>query len=249
MISGTSSSSFLGLGTVAVVVGDESLGERLIAPIVSDGFELRQLNTGRELLDLVRNEWVDAIVIIGDMPDIDSTSICRLIRHEPEAGRVPILVIGDFETSINVRTLRAGADDCMPGDTEPRILIARIKSILRRCGWAEAEKDVDFDRQDKVIRIGEILIRPARYSVHVAGEPLDLTASEFRILTLLASRPHHVFSRDQVFQAIHRSMSDANDRSIDSHVYSLRKKLGVASNYIETVRGVGYRIINANSHE
>ena len=95
MISGTSSSSFLGVGTVAIVIGDETLANRLMPPMLSDGFELRRLDTGRELLEMVRSEWVDAIVIVGDMPDIDPPSLCRLIRHEPETGRVPIIVIGE----------------------------------------------------------------------------------------------------------------------------------------------------------
>src|SRR5262249_20782096 len=118
------------------------------------------------------------------------------------------------------------------------------------CSWArptaEQDDEVTEETREELIRIGELLIRPSRYAAYVSGKPVDLTATEFRLLKLLASRPYHVFARDLIVDEVYGHDSDTSGRLIDSHIYTLRRALGVAGRYVETVRGVGYRMVNAN---
>ena len=250
MISATSSSSFLGCGSILIVGSISEYTSQLLTVLQRDGFGVRHVLRTTDAIDALRGEWLDALVIIGDGADASTLAACRLVRHEPEVSRMPIVVVGPaISTGEVVRVLRAGADVYATMCDDVDLLLARIKTVLRRCSWAEAEADVDFDRQDRVLRVGEIMIRPARFSVHVGSEQVDLTVSEFRILMLLASKPGRVFTRDQVFATLHQHDVDVSDRSIDSHLYTLRRKLGVSGNAIQTVRGVGYRIVNAPDQE
>lgn len=247
MISSTSSSSFLGCGSVLVVGSNSDYASQLLVVLQRDGFGVRHVFGASEAVEALHAEWLDALVVIGEGADAATLATCRLVRHDPEISRLPIVVVGPVvATGEIVRVLRAGADvyATMSDDTE--LLLARIKSVLRRCSWAEAEADVDFERQDRVLRVGEIMIRPARFSVHVGSEQVELTVSEFRILMLLASKPGRVFTRDQLFTSLHQNDADVSDRSIDSHLYTLRRKLGSAGNSIQTVRGVGYRMVSVS---
>jgi DNA-binding response OmpR family regulator len=244
MISATSSSSFLGCGSVLVIGPSTDDTSSILATLQRDGFGVRHVIGVDEAMAALRGEWLDALVVLADGADPSTLAVCRLVRHDPELSRMPIVVIGaSVPTNEMIRVLRAGADLYATVQDDRDLLLARIKTILRRCAWAEAEADVDFDRQDRVIRVGDLMIRPARYAAHVNGQPIDLTVSEFRVLLLLASRSGRVFTREQVFASLHQHDGDVSDRSIDSHVYTLRRKLGASSAVIETVRGVGYRLI------
>lgn len=250
MISSTSSSSFLGCGSVLVVGSNSEHVSQLLLVLQRDGFGARHVLGATDAIEVLRTEWLDALVIVGDGADAATLATCRLVRHDPEVSRMPIIVLGPpTATGDIVRVLRAGADVYATVSDDTDLLLARIKTVLRRCSWAEAEGDVDFDRQDRVIRVGEIMIRPARFSVHVGSEQIDLTVSEFRILMLLASKPGRVFTRDQLFSSLHQNDADVSDRSIDSHLYTLRRKLGSSGSAIQTVRGIGYRIVSTSETE
>lgn len=246
MISPTSSSSFLGVGSVLVVGSPGGAANDLIEALSSDGFEVAQAMAGYGALELLRAEWQDALLVDDDLPDLPPAALCRLVRHEPEISRIPIIVIGTQPRPTEVvPVLRAGADEYLSIDDGVPVVLARLKSVLRRCSWGRAGTSKATARDDdQVIRIGQIQIRPARFEALVNGRRVDLTVSEFRILHLLAGRPNHVFRRDQVFQALHAGDTEATERSLDSHVYSLRRKLTPCESYIQTVRGVGYRIVN-----
>ncbi len=254
-----SSSSFLGTGCLAIGGTEQQRIAEFARALAADGCELRQALTGRELLACLRAEWMDGLLVVGELPDMDITLFCRLIRHEPEIGRLPIIVFSAVtDPSLIVRMIRAGADDCLPLSIEMPIATARVKSVLRRTAWAQQPRDNaaqpehapligEEEVEDRMIPLGRLIIRPARYAAYVDGKQIDLTASEFRVLNLLASRPNHIFSRARILNAIHRLSSDANERSIDSHLYSLRRKLGPVAHYVQTMRGIGYRLCPGES--
>jgi two-component system phosphate regulon response regulator PhoB len=142
------------------------------------------------------------------------------------------------EESDIVQGLELGADDYLPKPFSPQVLLARIRAILRRHARTATAHD-----QDEPIEIFDLIIHPGRTRVLAAGEPIELTYTEFRILYLLASRPGWVLSRSQIVDAIHGEGYAVTDRAVDVQIVGLRKKLGECGRYIETVRGVGYRFL------
>jgi two-component system phosphate regulon response regulator PhoB len=134
-----------------------------------------------------------------------------------------------------VRGLELGADDYITKPFSPRILLARIQAILRR-------REAEAKEKDAVLRVHNLVIHPGRHEVVIDGETLDLTFTEFRLLHYLARRPGWVFTRSQIVDAVRGEGYAVTDRAVDVQVVGLRKKLGPAGHYIETVRGVGYRM-------
>ena len=133
--------------------------------------------------------------------------------------------------------LELGADDYIVKPFSPKVLIARIKAVLRR-----KEQVVELKKEN--VTVGEIQIVPGRYEVTVNNESVELTASEFKALHLLAGRPGWVFTRYQIVESVHGQNYPVTDRSVDVMMVSLRKKLKTAGRYIETVRGIGYRFMD-----
>jgi two-component system phosphate regulon response regulator PhoB len=128
-----------------------------------------------------------------------------------------------------------GADDYLTKPFSPRVLVARLKALLRRAGSVAA----DTKRQ---IVLGDLVIDNDRHEVFVAGKPVSLSATEYKILALLGGKPGWVFSRDQIITAVHDGAISVTDRTVDVQIVSLRKKLADSQNLIGTVRGVGYKL-------
>jgi two-component system phosphate regulon response regulator PhoB len=148
---------------------------------------------------------------------------------------VPIVMLtAKGEDADVVSGLEIGADDYITKPFSPRVLTARVKAVLRRRSKASLD-------DTKVITIHELEIHPGRRTVLAGGSPLDLTFTEFQLLYVLARRPGWVFTRSQIVDSVRGSDYPVTDRSVDVQVVGLRKKLGAYGDYIETVRGVGYR--------
>jgi DNA-binding response OmpR family regulator len=157
------------------------------------------------------------------------------VRREPAHADIPIIMLSARgEEADIVAGLELGADDYITKPFSPRVLIARVRSVLRR------QSHPPEDSAD-VLQIHALVIHPGRRSVTMDGEPLDLTFTEFQVLAFLARRPGWVFTRTQIVDAVRGDDYPVTDRSVDVQIVGLRKKLGAAGRYIETVRGVGYR--------
>ena len=169
------------------------------------------------------------------LPKMDGLEVCKLLKNDPKTSHVAIIMLtAKGEESDIVTGLEVGADDYITKPFSPKIVVARVRNVLRR--RAKEEKD-----DDTPVRIHDILIHPGRHEVTIKGKPLDLTFTEFRVLQVLATRPGWVFTRQQIVDAVRGEDYAVTDRSVDVQIVGLRKKLGPAGRFVETVRGVGYR--------
>ncbi|MDY6954832.1 MAG: winged helix-turn-helix domain-containing protein, partial [Thermodesulfobacteriota bacterium] len=160
----------------------------------------------------------------------------RRLKLDPSTRGVPIVMLtAKSEEADVVIGLELGADDYVTKPFSPRVLVARVKAVLRRNGQESlADKSV--------LRIHDVVIHRKGYKVFVNQKPVHLTSTEFGILKLFAEKPGWVYSRSAIIDAVHGIGYSVSDRSVDVQVYGLRKKLGHAGDYIESVRGVGYRL-------
>jgi two-component system phosphate regulon response regulator PhoB len=169
---------------------------------------------------------------------VDGFDVCRDLKTQPETREIPVIMLTAKSEDIDVVTgLELGADDYITKPFSPRVLVARVRAILRK----KSKSSQTEKRGDKIIRAEEILIDTRKHVVQINGNSIDLTFSEFRLLQLLAERPGWVFSRYQIVDALRGEDYPVTERSVDVQVVGLRKKLGSAGKYIQTVRGVGYR--------
>jgi len=220
---------------VLVVDDEETIRELVEYNLSKAGYEVSCVGTGEAALEKARS-WEPKLVVLDLMlPGVDGLDVCRILKTDTRTAHIPVVMLtakGD-EADIVVG-LELGADDYVTKPFSPRVLMARVKAVLRRGEMTGADEDA-------VIRIHDIEIRPDRYEVRVDGKKLDLTRTEFRLLHFLTRRPGWVFTRNQIIDAVRGEGYPVTDRSVDVHVVGLRKKLGGAGSYVETVRGVGYR--------
>jgi two-component system phosphate regulon response regulator PhoB len=169
------------------------------------------------------------------LPGLDGLSVCKRLKQDPRTKEIPIVMVtAKGEESDIVAGLELGAEDYVTKPFSPKVLIARVRTVLRRM-----EKGAVGE--DETISIHDLVIHPGRHEVLVDGKPVDLTYTEFRVLHYLARRPGWVFTRYQIVDAVHGQDYPVTERSVDVQIAGLRKKLGHAGQYIDTVRGVGYR--------
>jgi len=190
--------------------------------------------TGEDALDSVRRKPPDLIILDLLLPNIDGLEVCRELKRDPKTEDIHIVILSaKGEESDVVLGLEMGADDYVTKPFSPRMLLARIRSVLRRHTEPTAPKEIqEFE---------DLVIDPVRHEVQAGGKKIDLTFTEFEILRILAQRPGQVFTRFNIMDAIHGSDYVVSARAVDVQIVSLRKKLGRYQRYIETVRGVGYR--------
>jgi len=221
---------------ILIVDDEEDILELVRYNLAREGYRIICVASGEEALIKARDESPDVILLDLMLPGLDGLDVCRRLRSNPATADTPIVMLtAKGEDADIVTGLELGADDYVTKPFSPRVLLARIKAVLRR----RQQKEED---ETSVVRIHDITVNPARHEVLLKGRPIELTATEFRILHFMARRPGWVFSRDQIINAIRGGDYPVTERSVDVQIVGLRKKLGNAGTWIETVRGVGYRI-------
>ncbi len=219
-----------------LVVEDESdLREILKSNLAKEGYSVLTAKDGEAGLKLARSEAPDAIVLDLMLPGMDGLQVCRLLKRDTLTAGIPVLMATAKAEDVDVVTgLEVGADDYIVKPFSVRVLVARLRNALRR---REGVGGVEGG----VIKIRDLTIDSERHEVLLKGKPLDLTFTEFRVLSLLAGYPGRVFTRDQIVTSIHGESYPVTDRAVDVQIVGLRRKLGPRGESIETVRGVGYR--------
>ncbi|PIP36281.1 MAG: DNA-binding response regulator [Desulfobacterales bacterium CG23_combo_of_CG06-09_8_20_14_all_52_9] len=222
-------------GKILVVDDEEDILELVRYNLEKEGFQITCAASGETAIKTAANETFDLLILDLMLPGIDGLQVTRILKADSKTRHLPILMLSAKGEEADVVTgLEIGADDYVTKPFSPRILLARVRSILRRKQDAVTEKPPG-------IEWGELTINTLKHTVHAHGEEIRLTYTEFEILTLLARRPGWVFTRTQIVDAVRGIHYAVTDRSVDVQIAGLRKKLGPLGDYIETVRGVGYR--------
>ncbi|MGA2064657.1 MAG: response regulator transcription factor [Thermoguttaceae bacterium] len=229
--------------SVLIVEDDEDIRELVSYHLLKEGYQVAGVASGEEALALAEAQPPDLILLDIMLPGMDGMAVCQKLRASPKAAATAIMMLtakGE-ETDI-VRGLNLGANDYVTKPFSPKVLLARVRAVLRR-GAVPAAPAADPHQADRgeVIEIHDLVIHPGRHEVRVEGKVVPLSSTEFRVLQFLASRPGWVFSRQQILDGVHGDNYAITDRAVDVQIVGLRKKLGSAGRYIETVRGVGYR--------
>ncbi|MBV6401076.1 MAG: Transcriptional regulatory protein SrrA [Anaerolineales bacterium] len=218
-----------------LVVDDEPKIARLARDYLEkNGFRVVTAADGQSALTIARREKPDLLILDLMLPQMDGREVCRILRRESD---VPIIMLTALSEEIDqVTGLEIGADDYITKPFSVRALVARVRALLRR-----TRGDV---KAPSIIRAGGLEIDSEKYAVSFNNSPIKLTPNEFKLLVLLASRPSQTLTREQLLEDLHGT-SSSMDRSVDSHIKNLRKKLEAASgkSMIETVYGIGYRFI------
>jgi DNA-binding response OmpR family regulator len=217
--------------------------EQRIAEIAGDylkraGFTVVVAGNGAAALTLARVRQPDLIVLDLGLPKVDGFEVTRAVRRE---SNVPIIMLtARVEEDDRLLGLELGADDYVTKPFSPRELVARVQAVLRRAGSTSLTTEI--------VRLGDLTLDVPRLKVSRAGEPIELTATEFQLLTTMARQPGRVFTRAQLLDSVRGNDTERFDRAIDAHVKNIRRKLELDPRnprYVETVYGIGYRCAEA----
>ena len=222
-----------------LVVDDEPDAVELVAfNLRQAGYSVTTAADGGEALTKARTQIPDLVVLDVMLPEMDGFEICKVLRRDQVTGRIPIIMLTAKAAEVDrVLGLELGADDYLTKPFSPRELMLRVKKVLSRGQPLEEAKDI--------MRFGDLMIDVPKHIVSWRGKSLELTATEFKLLSVLAKRSGRVQSRDALLRDVWEYDSLIDTRTVDTHMRRLREKLGPAARYLDTVRGVGYRFVEA----
>jgi two-component system alkaline phosphatase synthesis response regulator PhoP len=199
--------------------------------LVKEGFEVFTCGNGKDAIQMARQERPQIIILDVMMPDLDGIETCRVIRETPELKDVLIAFLtARNEDYSQIAGFDAGADDYINKPIKPRVLVSRIKALLRRQGNLGDEE---------IVEMNGFFIDREKYLIKKDNLSINLPKKEFELISLLASRPGKVFTREDILKNVWGDDVVVGDRTIDVHIRKLREKLGDA--YIRTIKGVGYK--------
>jgi two-component system phosphate regulon response regulator PhoB len=223
-----------------LVVDDEPEAVELVEfNLEQAGFAVVTATDGAEALTKARATPPSLIVLDLMLPEIGGLEVCKMLRRDPATAGVPIIMLTARAAEIDrVLGLELGADDYITKPFSPRELVLRVKKLLQRGQTAIEEQDT--------LRFGDLVIDAPRHLVSWRGKAVELTATEFKLLVVLARRRGRVQSREQLLRDVWEYNNLVDTRTVDTHMRRLREKLGQAAKYLDTVRGVGYRFAEAN---
>jgi len=201
------------------------------------GFETTLAASGSEALAMLRRRVPDLVLLDLMLPDVSGTEVCRAVKGDARTKHVPVMMLtAKGEEVDKVVGFELGADDYVTKPFSVRELVLRVKAVLRRAGAGATERPPES--------VGPIRVDVEAHRAYVAGGEIVLTPLEFRLLVTLMSRVGRVQSREQLLTDVWEMSSELETRTVDTHVKRLREKLGEARDLLETVRGVGYRLVD-----
>ena len=225
--------------SILVVDDEKDILELVEYNLTKNGYKVICASTGEEGLELARAKLPDLVVLDLMLPGLDGLDVCKMLKSTEQTQKIPVVMLtARGEEPDIVAGLELGAEDYVTKPFSPRVLVARIRAVLRR-------REAPRQPEGESVKIHQLLIHPNRREVLVRGKAVELTCTEFGILLFLARRPGWVFTRYQIVDAARGQNAVVTERAIDVHIVSLRRKLGTQGRYVETVRGVGYKMKDA----
>ena len=224
---------------VLVVDDDPHVREIVRYALEREGFSVVEAADGKQALERHASSRPDLVVLDVLMPEMDGLETCRTLRA---SSRVPVVFLTSKDEEVDrIVGLELGGDDYMTKPFSPRELVARVKAVLRRA--QPQEPGAGYADEPRLIEVGRLRVDPSRFEATWDGKLATLTATEFGLLLALARRPGRVFTRAELMERAYREHAVVSERTIDSHVKRLRRKLAdVGGDPVETVHGVGYRL-------
>jgi two-component system, OmpR family, alkaline phosphatase synthesis response regulator PhoP len=220
---------------ILVVDDEEDIRELVRYNLTKSGYEVALAATGEEGLAIAQQVRPALIILDIMLPGVDGLEVCKRLKADSTLRKTPIVMISALGEEKDIVTgLELGADDYVSKPFSPGVLLARVKSVIRRT----AADPVDVEA---TLSLDGLKVNPTRREVHVNNQLIELTNTEFKLLHFLMLNPGVVYTRTQIVDGVHGDDYPVTDRSVDVQVVGLRKKLGDVGALIETVRGVGYR--------
>lgn len=233
-----------------LIVEDEADIQQLVSyNLIRAGFHVTCADTGEEALQCLKAESIDCMLLDLMLPGLSGVEVCTEVKkgRAKEYSHIPIIMLtAKGEEEDIIAGLECGADDYITKPFSPKVLLARIKAVLRRSAAKREEKQ---DGSPMLIAVGKLTINKGKHQVLLEDQEIQLTATEFGILSLLAGKTGWVFTRQQIIDAVRGYDFLITPRAIDVQIFGLRKKLGEAGAMIETVRGIGYRFRNVDDQD
>jgi two-component system phosphate regulon response regulator PhoB len=220
--------------SIVIIEDDSAIRSILSITLKGAGYPIvKEAESGDEGLRLVKELKPSLVLLDLMLPGIDGFTVCKKIRESAETASTPVIMLtARSEEEDIVRGLECGADDYITKPFSRQVLLARIRAVLRRPQSRKDESSTEFDG---------LAISDDSHKVTLNGKTLDLTGSEYRVLSLLLSRPERVYTRSQIIDLTQDPDKVVTDRAVDVQIVGLRRKLGSWAKHIETIRGVGYR--------
>lgn len=219
---------------ILIIEDDKDILELLRYNLEKQGYKVVCSDNGGKGLEIVKKDKPDLVILDLMLPGLSGLEVCKILRNDKSTVNLPIVILTAKDTESDIIAgLELGADDYITKPFSPKVLISRIKAVLRR-------KQGIIEQKEQII-INNLVIDISKHEVTINEKPIDLTITEFRILEFLAKNRGKVFTRDQILGNAWKEEPFIVDRAVDVHIRGLRKKIGKYSEFIETVRGIGYR--------
>jgi len=226
---------------ILVVDDDQDIVRLVRAYLEKSGFQVLTANDGETAIHILRRDRPALVVLDLMLPDRDGWDITRLVRSDPSLAEIPIIMLtARIDDTDKIIGLELGADDYVTKPFNPREVVARVRTVLRRVQGTNTAK------QPRVLQLADLIMDLDRREVMLKGQPVELTATEFNLLKTLIENPGYAFTRSELIEQALGYEYEGSERTLDSHMRNLRRKIepipGQAT-YIQTVYGVGYRLV------
>lgn len=226
---------------ILVVDDDQDIVRLVRAYLEKSGFQVLTANDGETAIHILRRDRPALVVLDLMLPDRDGWDITRLVRSDPSLSEIPIIMLtARIDDTDKIIGLELGADDYVTKPFNPREVVARVRTVLRRVQGSNTAK------QPRVLQLADLIMDLDRREVMLKGQPVELTATEFNLLKTLIENPGYAFTRSELIEQALGYEYEGSERTLDSHMRNLRRKIEPIPGqitYIQTVYGVGYRLV------